>query len=104
MMSFTKADGPACPKCDCCDAKVLRRYNSIVNRRETRRCSHCGFVFSAAVPRNEDEGWNGNAVTYASTLCPECKSNNTTITRVSLPIRYHVCRQCKLRFKSVVRP
>jgi len=49
------------------------------------------------LPKNvEDYG-----VTFVSLRCPRCKSKKIKCYSSHPPIRYHRCKKCKVRFKSI---
>ena len=50
-----------------------------------------------------EQSYNGYAVMYVPIRCPNktCLSKNIKCYTSSLPVRYHFCRDCGLRFKSI---
>ncbi len=52
---------------------------------------------------NQAEPENEYAVSYVSIRCPnkKCQSKDIKCYTSTPPIRYHFCRACGLRFKSV---
>ena len=49
----------------------------------------------------DDKDHSTEGVVYHSIRCPVCKSKNVKCDKTALPIRYHFCKDCKHRFKSV---
>lgn len=42
-----------------------------------------------------------SAAIYRRVRCPRCGSTNTRVHTSRAPVRYHRCRDCNHRFKSV---
>lgn len=102
MSVLTRADGPACPTCGCCDGDTLREAIAQVHLpgqppgkvpRLHRRCGHCATTFWAI-----DEA--AGEVVYPVLRCPFCQSRATRVTSTRSPLRYHKCQECGLPFRS----
>ena len=49
----------------------------------------------------EDKDHSNEGVVFHPIRCPKCKSKNVRCDKTVLPIRYHICKDCGNRFKSV---
>jgi predicted Zn-ribbon and HTH transcriptional regulator len=49
-------------------------------------------------PENSSEDYG---VTFIPLRCPRCRSKKVRCYAHRLPVRYHYCRKCAYRFKSV---
>jgi len=118
-----KVSGPECPDCGCQASRVfaarLSRSGSVERgtvswwRVERRECDHCGAEFTVRIetarPAGEpDRSGNGGPVPFACVRCPLCDSRDTpvqrTVTMAIGVLRYHACRGCGVRFKSLDSP
>ncbi|MCK5057097.1 MAG: hypothetical protein KAT34_10605 [Candidatus Aminicenantes bacterium] len=51
--------------------------------------------------QSDNKNHSIEGVVYHPVRCPKCKSKNVKCDKTALPIRYHFCKDCKNRFKSV---
>ena len=103
--------GPECPRCGCCDSRIVSSGTWWGSERQRRQCKNCGKLFGAqpvATP-SENAGSQqaltpiaqAGPVTYVVMRCPHCDSTDTCITSTRKPVRHHKCRGCGETFKSV---
>lgn len=52
-------------------------------------------------PRPSQPGHNLEVVLYHKLRCPKCKSDKVSVYVTKRPLRYHKCKKCGHRFKSV---
>ncbi len=52
--SLQRVEGPECPRCGCEDTELLEEVTRWGKRSERRQCNHCGKVFYADLPPEED--------------------------------------------------
>jgi hypothetical protein len=54
-----------------------------------------------AVEKSEQIDNEKYGVPFIPLRCPQCKSKDVRCYVSRPPVRYHVCRKCKIKFKSV---
>jgi ribosomal protein S27E len=109
-----RCTGPACPHCGCQDAEILRQPNPDTASwwaDGRARCNHCGreFAFKELPQDNAEISEDTSEIERPADLgvpfipvrCPDCRSDDVVVTSTRRPIRWHRCRKCGARFKSV---
>ena len=116
------ANGPPCPHCGCRDVRITKEPSSEASWWGDGRaiCGHCRKQFAfrklpgeliPAVDHEEVETYQLPArdSAYPVRECPECGSPNVLVKSSPKPkpgrpkIRYHECRDCPAKFKSIDR-
>lgn len=105
--------GPECPECGCADSEVLSSRPAVSGREEEmqlwtierRQCRHCGCQFGNRAAREAEAETERGPVMHAPATCPKCRSRRvpvrSTQTMDGLVRRYHKCKDCGLKFKSI---
>lgn len=96
---------PECPKCGCPDVEIVRApHPDHWFASGLADCNHCGHRFGFREQKDPDafgtETQQGPVI-YQPVRCPVCRSKDVPIQHTEVPIRYHRCRSCGERFKSV---
>ena len=105
-------DTPQCPQCGCQaihpdparkptwwhQQKTDDDEEDLPSKKITPHiCDHCGERFTVTTEETIPA-----AVEYHRTRCPACRVA-VTVETTRAPIRYHKCRNCGWRFKSIER-
>lgn len=102
-MAMDRIAGPECSRCGCEDSDLVKTQRTWHGEVEVRRCNHCGKKFTHTVEPDEEDAADEVAVYYdVRCVCPSCNAENPPVT--SAPgkgVRWHRCRRCGTRFKSV---
>lgn len=104
-MQLEKANMPACPKCGC-NATMMVDAGSRFGRTWAKfGCTFCGksFVIGTS-PEELPDGRpveNGVAYNPVHCRCPGCHADNPPVIHTRGKVRFHRCRNCDKRFKSV---
>ena len=113
MTPLEKITGPACPRCGCAESAELDRRRGWDGRDQVvRRCGACAHRFTSAedppakrngkAPAQADPDPDPDAgVVFHVLRCPKCHSDKVRTHTTRRPLRYHLCPDCGLRFKSI---
>lgn len=109
-MILERFDGPACPRCGCCDTRVSQEPQVVAAARPdapgwpvpgVAKCGHCGYRFSFQAEKEEPE----RPVYAPKAKCPTCGKRDTYVASSPKPegairVRYHKCNRCQTNFKT----
>lgn len=100
-----RCNDPPCPKCGCNQSELVSSSAGLRGgKHERRECGHCGKRFGVNIPAPAGDALAaelGGGVVYRPVRCPGCASDNQVVTSTQGRLRYHRCRDCGQRFKSV---
>jgi ribosomal protein S27E len=117
-IGLERCTGPACPRCGCQDAEILKRPDPESTTwwaSGRARCNHCRREFAfKEIPAEAADFVEGSSspeesrpsdmgVPFIPVRCPDCHSTDVPVTSSRRPIRWHKCRVCGKTFKSVER-
>ena len=105
-MNLPRVSGPECPNCGCQQSEIIRpaREEGWFASGERRRCENCGRSWCAPLDQDEQPAPKSDPpapVFWRTVRCPSCNSPDCPVTSTRRPIRFHRCRACGFRFKSV---
>lgn len=92
-----------CPKCGCPEVRS-EGTRPAGFRRRTRRvaCAHCGHRYKQLLKEQESDQ-ELETIIVQLPYCPKCLSEKPFTTGTSGATRYHKCRECGHKFKSVAK-
>lgn len=105
LFELEKCNGPACPRCGCCDAEIIALPDpekSTWYGAGRAQCKHCRLIYHfKELPQDCDKKPEANGAVFASDVCcPSCKSQDVIVTSTRAKVRHHKCRDCNKNFKT----
>ena len=98
-MQLQKVQSIECPSCGCNATRIVGAGELHGHAWARFACDFCRNEF--VIGRQPTGGEVVNGVVYHRTRCPKCRSKNNYVDKTKGRIRYHHCRNCSQRFKSV---
>lgn len=101
MSNLTRPTNPECPRCGC-NATTLVNAGQRFGRPWARfECDACEEQFFLGSKPSTDGTVNGVTYQTVQCRCPRCRAANPPVKSTQGRVRFHQCRECGQRFKSV---